>query len=103
MYRGDKCITIDDVERSGIFALVENEIIFELDAKNGSGSLAKGTTSWDKFGQTYRKTRDIIVWRRLSDEMQAILDKIEDPKKNGLMNMILIWNMVLILWLIIRL
>ncbi|MCB6271545.1 MULTISPECIES: hypothetical protein [Bacteroides] len=79
--QGDKCITIDDVERSGIFALVENEIIFELDAKNGSGSLAKGTTSWDKFGQTYRKTRDIIVWRRLSDEMQAILDKIEDPEE----------------------
>lgn len=79
--QGDKCITIDEVERSGIFALAENEIIFELDAVKGTGSLAKGTTSWDKFGQTYRKTRDIIVWRRLSDEMQAILDKIEDPEE----------------------
>lgn len=78
--QGDKCITIDEVERSGIFALAENEIIFELDAVKGTGSMAKGTTSWDKFGQTYRKTRDIIVWRRLSDEMQAILDKIEDPE-----------------------
>lgn len=79
--QGDKCITIDEVERSGIFALAENEIIFELDAVKGTGSMAKGTTSWDKFGQTYRKTRDIIVWRRLSDEMQAILDKIEDPEE----------------------
>lgn len=29
--QGDKCITIDGVERSGIFALVDNEIMFELD------------------------------------------------------------------------
>lgn len=33
--QGDKCITIDGVERSGIFALVDNEIMFELDPKNG--------------------------------------------------------------------
>ena len=33
--QGDKCITIDDVERSGIFALVENEVVFELDPENG--------------------------------------------------------------------
>ena len=78
--QGDKCITIDDVERSGIFALAENEIIFALDAKDGSGSLAKGTTYWDKFGQTYRKTREIIVWRRLAEEIQAIRDEIENPE-----------------------
>lgn len=29
--QGEKCITIDGVERSGIFALVNNEIVFELD------------------------------------------------------------------------
>lgn len=29
--QGDKCITIDGVERSGIFALVNNEVVFELD------------------------------------------------------------------------
>lgn len=78
--QGDKCITIDDVERSGIFALAENEIIFALDAQDGSGSLAKGTTYWDKFGQTYRKTRDIIIWRILSKEIQAIRDEIENPE-----------------------
>lgn len=78
--QGDKCITIDGVERSGIFALADNEIIFALDAKDGSGSLAKGTTYWDKFGQTYRKTREIIVWRRLSEEINAIIDKIENPE-----------------------
>lgn len=33
--QGDKCITIDGVERSGIYALVENKIIFELDPENG--------------------------------------------------------------------
>ena len=33
--QGDKCITIDGVERSGIFALVENEVVFELDPENG--------------------------------------------------------------------
>nr|DAQ41624.1 MAG TPA: tail protein [Caudoviricetes sp.] len=33
--QGDKCITIDGVERSGIFALVDNEIMFELDPENG--------------------------------------------------------------------
>ncbi|EEF91985.1 collagen-like protein [Bacteroides cellulosilyticus] len=33
--QGDKCITIDGVERSGIFALVDNEVIFELDPENG--------------------------------------------------------------------
>lgn len=32
--QGDKCITIDGVERSGIFALVDNEVIFELDPEN---------------------------------------------------------------------
>lgn len=32
--QGDKCITIDGVERSGIFALVENEVVFELDPEN---------------------------------------------------------------------
>lgn len=78
--QGDKSITINGVERSGIFALADNEIIFALDAKDGSGSLAKGTTYWDKFGQTYRKTREIIVWRRLSEEINAIIDKIENPE-----------------------
>lgn len=78
--QGDKCITINGVERSGIFALADNEIIFALDAKDGSGSLAKGTTYWDKFGQTYRKTREIIAWRRLSEEINAIIDKIENPE-----------------------
>lgn len=78
--QGDKCITINGVERSGIFALADNEIIFALDAKDGTGSLAKGTTYWDKFGQTYRKTREIIVWRRLSEEINAIIDKIENPE-----------------------
>ena len=29
--QGDKCITIDGVERSGIYALVNNEVVFELD------------------------------------------------------------------------
>lgn len=33
--QGDKCITIDGVERSGIFALVNNEVVFELDPENG--------------------------------------------------------------------
>lgn len=33
--QGNKCITIDGVERSGIFALVDNEIMFELDPENG--------------------------------------------------------------------
>lgn len=33
--QGDKCITIDNVERSGIFALVNNEVMFELDPENG--------------------------------------------------------------------
>lgn len=33
--QGYKCITIDGVERSGIFALVDNEIMFELDPENG--------------------------------------------------------------------
>lgn len=33
--QGDKCITIDGVECSGIFALVENEVVFELDPENG--------------------------------------------------------------------
>ena len=33
--QGDKCITIDGVERSGIYALVENEVVFELDPENG--------------------------------------------------------------------
>lgn len=33
--QGDKCITVDGVERSGIFALVENEVVFELDPENG--------------------------------------------------------------------
>lgn len=33
--QGDKCITIDGVERSGIFALVNNEVMFELDPENG--------------------------------------------------------------------
>lgn len=32
--QGDKCITIDEVERSGIFALVNNEVVFELDPEN---------------------------------------------------------------------
>ena len=32
--QGDKCITIGGVERSGIFALVDNEVIFELDPEN---------------------------------------------------------------------
>ena len=33
--QGDKCITINGVERSGIYALVENEVVFELDPENG--------------------------------------------------------------------
>ena len=33
--QGNKCIPIDGVERSGIFALVDNEIMFELDPENG--------------------------------------------------------------------
>ena len=33
--QGDKCITIDGVERSGIYALVNNEVVFELDPENG--------------------------------------------------------------------
>lgn len=33
--QGDKCITIDGIERSGIFALVNNEVVFELDPENG--------------------------------------------------------------------
>lgn len=32
--QGDKCITIDGVECSGIFALVDNEVVFELDPEN---------------------------------------------------------------------
>jgi len=32
--QGDKCITIDNVERSGIFALVDNEVVFELDPES---------------------------------------------------------------------
>lgn len=32
--QGDKCITIDGVERSGIYALVENQVVFELDPEN---------------------------------------------------------------------
>lgn len=32
--QGDKCITIDGVERSGIFALVNNEVVFELDPES---------------------------------------------------------------------
>lgn len=33
--QGDKCITIDGIERSGIFALVNNKVVFELDPENG--------------------------------------------------------------------
>lgn len=32
--QGDKCITINGVERSGIFALAENQMVFELDPEN---------------------------------------------------------------------
>ncbi len=32
--QGDKCITINGVERSGIFALVNNEVMFELDPES---------------------------------------------------------------------
>ena len=46
--QGDKCITIDGIERSGIYALVENKIIFELDPENKkykyTGKLE--TSSW---------------------------------------------------------
>lgn len=32
--QGDKCITIDGIERSGIFALVNNKVVFELDPES---------------------------------------------------------------------
>lgn len=32
--QGEKCITIDGVERSGIYAIVNNEVVFELDPIN---------------------------------------------------------------------
>ena len=48
--QGDKCITIDGVERSGIFALVENEVVFELDPENGKYEF-NGKVSTSKNGK----------------------------------------------------
>lgn len=48
--QGDKCITIDGVERSGIFALVNNEVVFELDPENGKYEF-NGKVSTSKNGK----------------------------------------------------
>lgn len=48
--QGDKCITIDGAERSGIFALVNNEVVFELDPENGKYEF-NGKVSTSKNGK----------------------------------------------------
>ena len=52
--QGDKCITINGVERSGIFALVNNEVVFELDPESEkyvfTGSIiSKGGNAFTKI------------------------------------------------------
>lgn len=48
--QGDKCITIGGVERSGIYALVNNEVVFELDPENGKYEF-NGKMSTSKNGK----------------------------------------------------
>ena len=40
-----------------------------LDFLNGAGHYAKGNIYWDEYGRLYRRSREIIVWRRLCDEI----------------------------------
>lgn len=37
--------------------------------EDGSGKLANGSIYWDTVGNLYRKSREIIVWRRLEEEI----------------------------------
>ena len=38
----------------------------------GAGHLSAGNFSWDEYGRTYRKSKDIIVWRSILDEFGAL-------------------------------
>lgn len=40
-----------------------------LDFLNGAGHYARGNISWDEYGRLYRRSREIIVWRRLYEEI----------------------------------
>lgn len=40
-----------------------------LNFLNGAGHYAKGNIYWDEYGRLYRRSREIIVWRRLCDEI----------------------------------
>lgn len=40
-----------------------------LDFLNGAGHYAKRNIYWDEYGRLYRRSREIIVWRRLCDEI----------------------------------
>ena len=39
-----------------------------LNFLTGAGHLSAGNFRWDEYGRTYRKSKDIIVWRSILDE-----------------------------------
>ncbi len=99
--QGKDCLTAaDGTKRTGIFALVDNEIVFELDPINkkykfkgrvevedgslslangktvlredGTGLLADGSIYWDEYGYLYQKSRPRIIWRSAVQEMDGL-------------------------------
>jgi hypothetical protein len=43
-----------------------------LNFMTGSGHFSAGNFRWDEYGRTYRKSKDIIVWRSILDEFGAL-------------------------------
>ena len=90
--QGDKCITIDGVERSGIYALVENEVVFELDPEsqkykfNGEVNATSGVfknikSPNDSF--RIKETGEIEIVGKISTSLNGTRIEI-DPDTNSL-------------------
>lgn len=90
--QGDKCITIDEVERSGIFALVNNEVVFELDPEsqkykfNGEVNATSGVfknikSPNDSF--RIKETGEIEIVGKISTSLNGTRIEI-DPDTNSL-------------------
>ena len=43
-----------------------------LNFLTGAGHLSAGNFSWDQYGRTYRKSKEIIVWRSIADEFGTL-------------------------------
>lgn len=56
----------EDYRKFGTPAFTPNLMLNFL---NGAGHYAKGNIYWDEYGRIYRRSREIIVWRRLHEEI----------------------------------